>query len=74
MDKFLATRALAIQLNEARLAANAIDSKGIQNQDGAYGYIVNALIEVLAHLVGRSNANMAYDALLDGQSIDEVLG
>jgi hypothetical protein len=74
MEKFAATVKLAKSLNEARLLANSIDSAGIQGQHGAYGHIANALRETLAHLVGRSNVEDAYGALLDGCSIDEILG
>ena len=74
MDKFEAIKSLAVQLNEARLAANAIDLDGIASQKGAYGMIANALIETLAYLVGQESANQAYDALLDGATIEDVIG
>jgi hypothetical protein len=73
MERFEVNKALAIKLNEARLLANESPDTAICFQSGVYGMIANALIEVLAHLVGQSNANQAYDALVDGATIDDIL-
>jgi hypothetical protein len=74
MEKFTATVELAKTLNQARVIANGIDTAGIQAQSGVYGEIASALKETLAYLVGRVNVDDAYQALLDGCTIDEVLG
>jgi hypothetical protein len=73
MEKFIAIRDLAVQLNASRLLANSIDSHGIAAQSGAYGHIVEALKETLAHLVGRNGAESAYQMLLDGSEVEDIL-
>jgi len=74
-NRFETHKALAIKLNEARLLANESPSFDIAGQHGVYGQIATALREVLAHLVGSAgNVEDAYGALLDGCSIDEILG
>lgn len=62
---------LAVTLNKAREAANAI--KAVALTSSAYGDIAEALKKVLVQLVGSYRAPKTYQALLDGCSIPDAL-
>ena len=70
---------LAETLDTARLQANASDAYTIQSQNGVYGQIAQALLDTLEVIfvdhVDDHNlfANLAYNSLLDGNTVREAL-
>jgi hypothetical protein len=73
MTNYIALTALAIRLNEARLAANDIDESAPQSS--VYGDISDALRKTLALLLDGNHfrAEAVYQAILDGNTVTEAL-
>jgi hypothetical protein len=64
--------ALAIMLDQARIAANAIEATAPET--GVYGSIKEALLDTLALILGNHvRAKDAYASILDGNTVTEAL-
>jgi hypothetical protein len=62
---------LAQYIDQARIRANSIEAAAPQN--GVYGDLSNALTKALTLLIGESRAAVAYQALLDGASVNDAI-
>lgn len=62
---------LAHYIDQSRIRANSIEPAAPQN--GVYGDLVGALTKTLALLLGENQAKVAYQALLDGSSVNDAI-
>lgn len=62
---------LAHYIDQSRIQANSIERAA--SQQGIYGDLSAALIKTLVLLIGETRADVAYQALLDGTSVNDAI-
>lgn len=73
MEERTALVALAQQINEARIAANAIEATE-SSLYGVYGILSHALYDVIIRVVeGFDRRGFVFESILDGNTVQQAL-